>query len=559
MDDFSERLTALLLTDTRLVSDNGELLKSTVQELALKNDPELLSLIASEDIFARHFFFAADKYTIFDQAKFIAFISNKSWLPDSYTKFKNKIGLSAGDAYLSENSDVVLTWPYKDAVLEGGMTGDEAKRSEIFYNEVLAPDQITRLLANKAFSKFEMFDATRKGERITASDLDEQGFENQNFVINGNNLLVLASLRTKFRGKVKLIYIDPPYNTDGPDDSFRYNDSFNHSTWLTFMKNRLEIARDLLTEDGAIYVQLDYNEVHYCKVLMDEIFGRENFEREVIWRIGWVSGYKSIEKNWIRNHDTILFYAKNRPMMDFKKHYLPYPDGYTRRDGSAPEGAGYPFEDTWNCYEIDSLDSIAIKSFSKEKVGNFKGQKNEALIKRIIEAHTIKGDIVLDFFGGTGTTAAVAHKMGRRWIIAEQIESQIEIMLKRLSEVIDGSQTGVSAELGWKGGGSFVYLEFAELNSKYCTEIRDAIDVSDLLKTWDAIRDSPFLSHRIDARLVDESMQDFRALELGVQKQFLMSVLDKNALYVNLQDAQDSEVGVDSDLQKLNALFYGEK
>lgn len=149
---------------------------------------------------------------------------------------------------------------------------------------------------------------------------DENGDIKDNLIIKGNNLLALHSLKKRFAGKVKLIYINPPYNTGGEDDSFKYNDSFNHSAWLTFIRNRLEIAKNLLDKNGAIYVQLDYNEVHYCKILMDEIFGRENFQREIIWRIGWVSGYKSADKNWIRNHDTILFYSRDKNNLSFYKN-----------------------------------------------------------------------------------------------------------------------------------------------------------------------------------------------------------------------------------------------
>ena len=113
---------------------------------------------------------------------------------------------------------------------------------------------------------------------------------------------------------------DPPYNTQS--DTFKYNDTFNHSTWLTFMKNRLEVAKRLLAPDGSIYVSMDYNEVHYLKVLMDEVFDRECFQREIIWRIGWLSGYKTIAKNYIRNHDTILYYTKDPNNFVFNKKYL---------------------------------------------------------------------------------------------------------------------------------------------------------------------------------------------------------------------------------------------
>ena len=119
---------------------------------------------------------------------------------------------------------------------------------------------------------------------MTEIQRDKDGTIRENLIIKGNNLIALHSLKGQFGGKVKLIYIDPPFNTG--NDSFGYNDNFNHSTWLTFMKNRLEVARELLKDDGSIYVHLDANEVHYCKVLMDEIFGRENFQREVVWRIG---------------------------------------------------------------------------------------------------------------------------------------------------------------------------------------------------------------------------------------------------------------------------------
>ncbi|HFC6625376.1 TPA: DNA methyltransferase, partial [Neisseria meningitidis] len=178
----------------------------------------------------------------------------------------------------------------------------------MFFNQTLAFDEIDRLFDAKAFSKFSRHTTDGKqavGEIKRHSD----GTPAENLIIKGNNLIALHSLAKQFRGKIKLIYIDPPYNTE--TDSFAYNDKFNRSTWLTFMKNRLEIARELLADDGAIYINLDYHEVHYCKVLMDEIFGEYNFQREIIWRIGWVSGYKTTVSNYIRNHDTILFYSKD--------------------------------------------------------------------------------------------------------------------------------------------------------------------------------------------------------------------------------------------------------
>ena len=565
INNLGDTLEALLKTDSRLVSQEGELLKNRVQELIAIDDAQLLDTLFSNPDTNKHFFVSLKKVAVFEKEKFLQFITAKEWLPDSYTSYKNRIGLAnSSGSPIGAGGDVVLEWAFKDCVLEGGMDGTEQTRQEVFFNETLAPDQINRLLEPKAFTNFKRF--TIKGEQpLTEFKFNEHGVPTDNLLIKGNNLLGLSSLLDVYAGKVKLIYIDPPYNTRGTDDTFRYNDAFNHSTWLTFMKNRLELAKRLLASDGAIYVQLDYNEVHYCKVLMDEIFGRENFQREIIWRIGWVSGYKTIEKNWIRNHDSILFYAKDATRMEFIKHYINYPKDYLRRDGSKPDGAGYAIEDTWNSYGIDSLsdyandtlDSIAIVSFSKEKVGNFKGQKNEALIKRIIEAHTREGDLVLDFFSGTGTTAAVAHKMNRRWIVLEQLASQIEIAQKRLCEVIAGDAYGISKDVGWTGGGEFVSFELAERNPDLKHQIASATNLKQLSPVFDDLVDSPYLSHKIDLVRLKESKDEFKKLSLDEAKSVLIEMLDKNAFYVNISEVEDKTIKLPAIEITLSKSFYG--
>ena len=544
-----EELRTELKKDKRLISEN-RLLKNRIVELALKLDKDLIKLLLRNKKIKKHFFTEVDKTLVFDKEKFMKFIDNKEFLPDSYTAFKNKIGLTADKRYIAESKEIVLSWPYKDCILEAGQEKEDEKRKEIFHNEILAPDEIDRLLEPKVFTNFKRIDAKGKHKVSEIKPTD-------NLIIKGNNFLALHSLEKKFAGKVKLIYIDPPYNTGGADDTFKYNDSFNHSTWLVFMRNRLEIAKDLLSKEGAIYVQLDYNEVHYCKVLMDEIFGRENFQREIIWRIGWVSGYKTADKNWIRNHDTILFYSKNKNSLEFYKKYIPYSKNYVRRDGSKPEGEGYPYEDTWNCNELDPLNSIAIVSFSKEKVGNFKGQKNEALIKRIIEAHTKEGDIVLDFFSGTGTTASVAHKLNRQWITVEQIDEQIDKQLSRLKKVLKGAQTGISKEVNWKGGGNFVYCELKELNEEFVQKIKKAKDTKELLKMWEEMKKHAFLSYRVDEKLFDENIEEFKALSPDDQKKLLVKCLDANNLHVNFCEIEDKQYKVSKEDIELNKKFYG--
>ena len=234
------------------------------------------------------------------------------------------------------------------------------------------------------------------------------GTGSQNLYIQGDNLDALKLLRAEYSGRVKLIYIDPPYNT-GSD--FIYGDNFSrpgeggadaHSGWLNMLYPRLKLARELLTEDGAIFVSIDYNESADLRLIMDEIFGPGNFQREIIWRMGWLSGFKTAAANFIRNHDSILFYSKDREHLDFKKMYIENRDfkplikstpqlrekfrelGLTPKQGrellkfinhtNRPER--YPVEDTWNCSEYDDLNSIAIMSFSGEKISKLLDRKS---------------------------------------------------------------------------------------------------------------------------------------------------------------------------------------
>lgn len=233
MQNLLTDLQAVLEQDSRFMAD-GKILKNAVVEAALKPDAGLVKLLLKNKPIRAHFFLDVDGTLVFDKVKFQDFVSNKQFLPDSYTAFKNKIGLfDRNRKPLADSKDVVLAWAYKDCVLEGGMTKEEAGRDEIFYNTTLAPDEITRLFDPKVLTKFEYWDqaAVKAGKAKPVKDIGQS----ENLLIKGNNLLALHSLKKRYAGKVKLIYIDPPYNTGG--DEFRYNDTFNHSSWLTFMKN----------------------------------------------------------------------------------------------------------------------------------------------------------------------------------------------------------------------------------------------------------------------------------------------------------------------------------
>ncbi len=282
----------------------------------------------------------------------------------------------------------------------------------------------------------------------------------RNKLIWGDNKWIMASLLAEFAGEIDLIYIDPPFAT-GADFSYRvkvegeewvkeasvieeraYRDTWGKGldSYLQMMYDRLVLMWELLSDSGSIYMHLDAHLGHYVKALMDELFGKEPFfQREIIWRIGWVSGYKASVKNWVRNHDTILYYVKNPSRFTFNKKYVPYPPGYKRRgDEEEAVGKGYPIEDVWNAnrFELElkgeeSLDSIQIKSFSTEKTG-FPTQKNESVLTRIIKASSNEGDLVADFFCGSGTTGAVAEKLGRRWIMSDLSKFAIHTTRKRL-------------------------------------------------------------------------------------------------------------------------------
>ena len=328
----------------------------------------------------------------------------------------------------------------------------------------------------------------------------------KNLLIWGDNKLVMSSLiKQGWAGKINLIYIDPPFFT-GADFTVRtnigdeeiekepsiieeraYRDTWSGgiASYLKYMYERLILMRELLSENGSIYVHLDSHVGHYVKVMMDEIFGYENFQREIIWRIGWVSGYKSKTLNWIRNHDTILYYVKNSEDFVFNKEYIPYPKDYKRRDGSLPEGVGYPIEDTWNCSDIDILDSIQIKSFSTEKTG-FITQKNENLLKRIINASSNPGDIVADFFCGSGTTLAVAEKLGRRWIGVDLSKYAIQVTRKRLLDIHNSKDLLNEGKLYNKPARPFELWNIGNYETVYWQERQDEY-LAFMLKLFQAL------------------------------------------------------------------------
>jgi len=303
---FNSKLTDLLKTNPNFVDDEGELLLAAVQDRAWKLDHELIRLLLSDPELKAKFFDQIDGSLLFNTRTFIEYISQKNFLDSSYTRFRNRIGLTIDGKYLSERGEVSLAWAYKDCVLEGGQTKEEEKRREIFFNEVLAQDEINRMFDPKVLTNFTRY-TTAGEEPVAELRRDESGVIRENLIIKGNNLIALHSLKEQFHGKIKLIYIDPPYNTGGY--SFGYNDNFNHSSWLTFMRNRLEVAREFLQEDGSIWINIDDDEAHYLKVICDELLGRDNFVTSICWQK--IHSIKNDARLFSINHDYLLVYAKN--------------------------------------------------------------------------------------------------------------------------------------------------------------------------------------------------------------------------------------------------------
>lgn len=309
MNNFHEILINQLAKESSFVTDDAELKKFIIIDAAFNMNRKLIELLLEVPEIKQKFFTEISGHWVFDINLFVQYMENKNFLKDSYTRYSNKIGLNIGGKFLTQRNEVSLVWPFKDCILEGGQSREDQKRPEIFFNEILAQEEINQLTEPKVLTNWKRYNVN--GEQPVTELKRENGTLKENLIIKGNNLLALHSILPQFEGKVKLIYIDPPYNTG--NDSFKYNDSFNHSTWLTFMKNRLSIAFKLMLKDGVILVHCDYVEDCYLKILMDEVFSRENYINNIAIRDSHASGLKlsAKEKTIIKTKSTILIYKKS--------------------------------------------------------------------------------------------------------------------------------------------------------------------------------------------------------------------------------------------------------
>ena len=654
--------------------EGEKLHRSMVIDAINQKEPNLIKALISNDKIKSLYSTNIDGVLLFDFEKLTSLLKYKEFWNDSFTKYRNTVGLTSEGKYLNYNSDVVLDFPFKDCVLEGGMTKEDQGKDEIYYNEVIARDEIDRLFSPKVFTNTKRY--TKDGIEENITDFSDE----DNLIIKGNNLIALHALKERYADKVKLIYIDPPYNTD--NDGFKYNDRFNRATWLTFMKNRLEVAKDLLSDNGIIFVQCDDNEQAYLKVLLNDIFGESNFMSNIVIKMSEASGVKMSHANkrlpklkeymlaYKKNQNTIINILKipkkswdkeyNTIMLGLSKlefeqleliiesEYRSEDDCITLEDYTnkmtfqslvdffkenniqKEDQDNFRWENSYRIFQttatseaftetlkkhiqqhniknkvfyyltpqnkiyliknnIDNLNKkprvqiLFAKNYLETNPGDFwsdikttgldnegnvhfkNGKKPEELIKRIIQIGSNKNDIVLDFHLGSGTTAAVAHKMGRRYIGIEQMDYINEITVPRLQKVIDGEQGGISKDVEWQGGGSFVYVEMMELNYQFIHKIDNANDYETLTAIFEEMKNNAHLNYQADLNKVLKASYEmdgmprlvgFDELELHEQKKLLIELLDKNQLYVSYSEIKDKTLNVSETDQAFNHNFY---
>lgn len=627
-------------------SDKGTLKRNKVIEDLDAYTPMLMkALLANQlihDTYTESVVIDDKSVEIFKLNQFIEMFTYKEYWQDSYTKFENKIGLTAGGKFIDETADVVLDFPFKDTVLKAGMTEEDQKDTdEPFLHETIAKAEIDQLLEPKIFVNATKYDQ----ENLDGTSVDN--FDDDNLIIKGNNLIALHSLKERYAGKVKLIYLDPPYNTRG--DSFLYNDRFSETSWLTFIKNRLEIAYSLLSNDGIIFIQSDDNEQAYLKLLTANIFGNDNF----VATIPVISNLKGNQDQYgfAGTHEYLTVFTKDKKITQFNNliiddeelnDWLEDEVGYYKKGAnlkatgvnaprnkrpnlyfpvyiqpdtlsiSLKEKQGYinvlPITDgqdmSWR-WQKDTMqrlinDIIVIpndKGFSLYKKqrpelgdlpskkpksifykpeyssGNgtnqikklfnnkiFSFPKPEQLISDILQIGSNENDTILDFFMGSATTQAVAMKMNRRFIGIEQMDYIKTVSVERLKKVIAGEQGGISKDVNWQGGGSFVYAELMEKNQGYLKDVQQAETTKQLEDVVNRmIEGGADFDFRVD---IEKVLQDpeYQAMALADKKQLIVKVIDKNQLYYAYSDMDDRDVQElmsDSDIA-FNKSFYRE-
>lgn len=578
--------------------------------------PELVEKILTNAILNEAFTEDIAGATILKINDIIQMLEVDEYWSNSYTRYTNKIGLFTNNRYLDEVTDVVLNFPYKDGILKAGMTKDDVSREdaeESFLNEIVAREEIDVLLDEKIFKNVKIYDKNGSSPVSEIKDTD-------NLIIKGNNLLALHSLKKRFSGKIKSIIVDPPYyfKKTKSSDAFNYNSNFKLSTWLVFMKNRLDVAKELLSDEGLCIIIVGEEGCAQLKLLADNIFEEDKYIGTISWR---KSDNQANIGEFAKVTDYILIYKKSSgklnklPLTDKARKEYRYSDenGYFRRQILLHKTRGkYNYELTtptgkklygpWmkEKEEIERLDNLGKiywtrggqeqpygklylqdsegqipndfwdNSFGTNQRGAeeirelFRGDrlfdfpKPERLIYNLMKISSEEGDIVLDFFMGSGTTAAVAHKMNRQYIGIEQMDYIETVAVERLKKVINGEQGGISQDVAWSGGGSFIYAELMDKNATFIDAVLNSKHSDELKAIFDDMKATLDFDFRVDLQEVDQSIWDE---DFEMQKKILVKIIDKNQLYHNYSEIDDETIK--SQLSQsdydFNKSFYGEK
>lgn len=628
---FDELKTALVsFGDKYFVGE--ELNRSKLTDDLRNYDEALLSKLFEVDFIKQHFIKEVAGQKLFQIEQLEEAVLYNDYWDTSYTKYENRVGLASKGKFLQDSQDVVLDFPFKDGVLTASMTKEDNEDGydDAFLNEVIEKDEIDRLFDKKVFVNVKRFGDNQTAQHSTSVDNGTVSFdkEKDNLIIKGNNLLALHTLNENYSGSVQFIYLDPPYYFDRtkPSDTFSYNSNFKLSSWLLFMKNRLEVARDLLDDDGTIFVSISEDGQAYLRLLMDEVFGKNNFIETFVWRntdnadslgnksrsgLEYIHAYEKVKnpnRKWIgkdaENGDAPLLNSSNGVgELEFKQGIIRFniPDG-TYKAGKYPKiellddlivedgrnkntikmKGKFKWSQPYLDEEVKKGGDFIVKSkqfsirYQKSKANsmapekmvdnsylskifgvgsyedsnshlenlkvNFTYSKPESLIAFFMRATTEEDDLVLDFFMGSGTTQSVALKMGRRFIGIDQMDYITSTTIPRLKKVIDGEQGGISTDVKWKGGGSFVYAELFPKNMGYLQDVIHAKELEELKTVYERMlqgtdtEEPADISFRADLTKIDW-LQGFYE-----NKRLLVKLLDKNGLYYNFSEIEDKNV-----------------
>lgn len=624
----------------KYITTEGVLKRNSVIEDLDRYDRDLITALLSDELIHTSYTEKIADIEVFKVNQFIEMFEFKHYWEDSYTKYSNKIGLTAGGKFIDESADVVLDFPFKDTVLKAGMSKEDLENSddadEPFLNEVIAKPEIDELFEPKIFVNTKKYNV-RGGANVTSVSA------NDNLVIKGNNLIALHSLKSRYANKIKMIYIDVPYYFKKriSEDAFKYNSNFKLSTWLTFLKSRLEISKKLLSTNGSIWINISDDGMHYLKVLSDSIFGADKFlgtiprktrngKSDVPFNMSqdfdWLLVYskasekdkvvgRSVDRKYYTTNDfpgrpwrtadlTKQTTPKERPNSDFTminpktgKEYpvnpkrswavtkdtfeewynnggIGFPDDYEFMSGERPFRRVFKDEDDKKQKSYVSTD-LLIKLIDKSTRGSYVNKhgndqitklfdrdsfgyaKPEQLLKAIIEVTTNEEDIVLDFFMGSATTQAVAMKMNRQFIGIEQMDYINTVSVQRLQKVMEGEQGGISKDVNWQGGGSFVYAELMEKNQGYLNDLQKAGTIPELMAVYERMKENADIDFRLDLAEFEKEIGQFTNLD--ERRRELIRILDKNQLYYNYANIDDDNVRdllSESDYH-FNKSFYG--